>query len=106
MTKEELMPLAKTYFDSDKTRLVIFGTEDKHFFNTEGDAKHYCKDSKEYYSFHKHDFDKPKPVKKVVKEEPKAEVKSEPAKVEAEKVEVKAEPAKVKTEPKKVTKKP
>jgi hypothetical protein len=93
MTKEELLPLAKTYFDSDKNRTVIFGTEDKHFFNSEGDAKYYCKDLKKFYPFYKSDFEQPKKVVKQVKvvevkkEEPKKEVKS------------------VKTEPKKVIKK-
>lgn len=92
MTKEELLPLAKTYFDSDKNRTLIFGTEDKHFFNSEGDAKHYCKDSKEYYTFHESDFEQPKKVVKEVKV------------VEAEKEEPKTEVKVVKTEAKKVTK--
>lgn len=58
MTKEELLPLAKQYFDSDPKRIVIFGTEDKHFFNNEGDAKYYCKEIKKYFPFTKEDFDK------------------------------------------------
>jgi uncharacterized protein YaaQ len=69
MTKEELLPLAKTYFDSDPNRTIIFGTEDKHFYNTIGDVKNYCKSEKEYFTFTKDDFKekvkvtKPKEVK-------------------------------------------
>jgi hypothetical protein len=69
MNKEQLLPLAKTYFDSDPNRTEIFGTEDRHFFNSEGDAKYYCKIDKKYFHFTKNDFVKPEPVpvKKVVK---------------------------------------
>jgi hypothetical protein len=67
MTKEDLLPLAKQYFDADPMRTEIYGTEDKHFFNSVSDVKYYCKTNKEYFHFVKNDFqEKPK---KVVKEE-------------------------------------
>ena len=66
MTKEDLMPLARTYFDSDPQRTEIFGTEDRHFFNSEGDAKYYCKTDKKYFYFHKSDFEKKQEIKKVI----------------------------------------
>jgi hypothetical protein len=76
MTKEDLMPLAKTYFDSGSKRTVIYGTEDKHFFNTESDAMYYCKQSVKFYSFHRSDFEKKPEVKKVT-EVSKVESKEE-----------------------------
>lgn len=87
MTKEDLLPLAKTYFDSDKTRTLIFGTEDKHFFNSEGDARSYCKVDRKYFKFTIHDFKEEKPVVKeeIVKAKTEAEIEKEiEAEIEAE----------------------
>jgi len=72
MTKKELLPLAKIYFDSDKLRIEIFGTEDKHFFNTENDVKSYCKVDKQYYRFTLEDFDANKTEEKEKAESEKA----------------------------------
>ena len=57
MTKKELLPLAKTYFDSNPQLAFIFGTEDKHFYFTEGDVKYYCKGVIKHFKFIKNDFD-------------------------------------------------
>lgn len=73
MTKEDLMPLAKTYFDSTPDLVEIFGTEDKHFFLREIQAQKYCKREKEYFNFNAEDFKEKKeesikePVQKVGK---------------------------------------
>lgn len=57
MTKEQLLVLAKQYFDYDEKREEIFATADKHFFNTEHDAKSYCKGEIEYHHITRIDFD-------------------------------------------------
>ena len=100
MTKKDLLPLAKTYFDTDKSRVIIFGTEDKHFFNTEGDARSYCKVDRKYFKFTVYDFEEDKPVVKeeIVKAKTEAEIEKE---IEAE---IKAEEA-AKKKPKKQNKK-
>lgn len=77
MTKAELLPLAKQYFDNNKSLTVIYGTEDKHFFYEEGYAITYCKGGKIYFPFTPEDFvvkvvPKPKPISQ---KEKKAEVK-------------------------------
>jgi hypothetical protein len=100
MTKEDLLSLAKTYFNSDKSRVVIFGTEDKHFFNSEGDARSYCKVEKKYFKFVVSDFEEKLVVKdNVIKAKTEAEIEKE---IEAE---IKAEEAAKKKKPKKVIKK-
>lgn len=77
MTKEDLLAEAKEYFDNDLNRVEIFATEDRHFFNTEGDARYHCKDVKKYFQFTKNDFD----ADLVAKE------KAKKAKLEAEELE-------------------
>jgi len=80
MTKEDLMPLAKTYFDSDPKRTEIYGTEDRHFFNTKSDVEYYCKTDKKYFYFQKIDFEKKseiKDIKNVIEVPKKAESKEE-----------------------------
>ncbi|MDH4127169.1 MAG: hypothetical protein OEV44_00335 [Spirochaetota bacterium] len=85
MTKEELLTLAKQYFDSDLDRTVIFGTEDKHFFNNEGDAKYYCKDLKKYFLFTREDFNKELVEKrKVENEKLDQEIKNQQEEIELE----------------------
>lgn len=73
MTKKELLPLAKLYFDHNPERIEIFGTEDKHFFNNEGDAKAYCRDLKQYYHFTPVDFDEKIQERKEKEEKAKKE---------------------------------
>jgi hypothetical protein len=57
MTKEELLPLAKTYFDSSSDLVEIFGTEDSHFWYREIQAKKFCKGEKVYFRFTPADFE-------------------------------------------------
>lgn len=57
MTKEQLLPLAKTYFDSSPELKEIFGTEDQHFWYKEIQAKKYCKMEKQYFRFTPEDFE-------------------------------------------------
>jgi len=56
MTKQDLLPLAKTYFDSSPGLMEIFGTEDSHFWYKEIQAQKYCKSIKEYFRFTPSDF--------------------------------------------------
>lgn len=84
MTKEQLMKLAKTYFDNKPGLLKIFGTEDKHFFTEEIHAIRFCKREKEYFLFTREDFAKKKAIPKPKpEEEVKAEVPKEIQKPEA-----------------------
>jgi len=71
MTKKELSPLAKTYFDSSPELKEIYGTEDKHFWYKEIQAINYCKREKEYFKFVKEDFEKPKKAAPKSKSKPK-----------------------------------
>lgn len=78
MTKDELKPLAKVYFDNNKALFEIFGTEDRHFFYEEIQAIRYCGKDKIFFHFAPVDFGKKKkqsfgPTKKEV--EPKVESK-------------------------------
>ena len=73
MTKEDLLPLAKTYFDSSPELKEIYGTEDRHFWYKEIQAINYCKREKKYFKFVKADFEKPK------KATPKSKSKSKKA---------------------------
>jgi hypothetical protein len=57
MTKQDLLPLAKTYFDSSPELKEIFGTEDKHFFYKEIQAQKYCKREREYFHYVPSDFE-------------------------------------------------
>lgn len=75
MTKEQLLPLAKTYFDSSPDLKEIFGTGDKQFFYKEFDAKKYCaRNDKQYYKFVSSDLEE-KEVKLTPKQALQAEAK-------------------------------
>lgn len=67
MTKKELLPLAKQYFDNNKSLFKIYGTEDKHFFYEKIHAVKYCGVKKVFFTFTPEDFvvkvvPKPKPI--------------------------------------------
>jgi hypothetical protein len=79
MTKNELLPLAKTYFDSNKDLKEIFGTEDKHFWYKEIQAVRFCKGDKLYFKFTPEDFEEKK-----VKLTPKQILQKEAADLEIE----------------------
>ena len=57
MTKQDLLQLAKTYFDSSPELKEIYGTEDSHFWYREIQAIKYCKSEKKYFHFTREDFD-------------------------------------------------
>ena len=57
MTKQDLLLLAKTYFDSSPELKEIFGTEDSHFWYREIQAQKYCKSEKKYFQFTREDFE-------------------------------------------------
>ena len=77
MTKDELKPLAKVYFDNNKALFEIFGTEDRHFFYEEIQAKRYCGKDKIFFHFTPVDFGKKKKVHSVPTKEPKVESNKE-----------------------------
>ncbi len=77
MTRDELKPLAKVYFQNPLCS-VIYGTEDRHFFNDELLAKRHANQEKVlYYSYTREDFAKKKKSESV-----------KPEKVETKKAEV------------------
>lgn len=81
MTREELMPLAKTYFVSNPLLPIIYGTGDQHFFFEKVQAQRHCGKDIPYFPFIAEDFAK---KKKVVpkKTEPKIEAKKGTSKKE------------------------
>jgi hypothetical protein len=89
MAKEDLKSLAKVYFD-DPSRSVIWGTEDRHFFDMEILAKRHCiaNGGVAYYEFVREDFYKPRKKQAPAKseEKPKESVKEEVKKEESKKV--------------------
>jgi hypothetical protein len=75
MTRDELKVLAKGYFVSNSSRQIIYGTEDRHFFNEENEAQRYCGMDKQYYPFIREDFAKQKRVEPKKPTETKVEAK-------------------------------
>jgi hypothetical protein len=74
MTKEQLLPLAKVYFNHNKGLLSIYGTEDKHFFYEEIHAIRHCGKEKKFFMFTQEDFVVEKPK---AKQKPKQKVEEE-----------------------------
>lgn len=72
MTKNDLLPLAKTYFDSSQELQVIYGTADGHFWYKEIQCQRYSNKNKvQYFRFEKADFDKKETAPKKLTRSPK-----------------------------------
>ena len=79
MTKQDLLPLAKTYFDSSPELNEIFGTEDRHFWYREIQAIKYCGVKLLYFRYTPEDFEE-----KEVKLTPKQILQNEAKKIGVE----------------------
>ena len=88
LTREELKPSAKIYF-VDKTRLEIFGTQDKQFFYTADEAKKYCNGKMLFFRYDREDF-----IQKRIKVEKKEKIEVKEESIKTEKPPVKKSPKK------------